>query len=371
MQILEHVKDSEGKSSLESVDQSKVLNWETPIVLCMGGVETTTEKAASGFARVAGRLLGDEKEVQGVRLLTAIYPKQILAHKEAIFNLTNIASETPDHPRVRHAMDVSAEIIENMFKPHIDEVFAFSDKPAEQLAKDFSKLTLFTHSFGSRITPCMHDELKALLKEKGLKNKEVSDVLRHIHVLSFGDVGVWHAQPKEGWGFTSLHMASTKDIKMYDAIGERPPTEKLITLKDKPNIGVVINSLEPQLSVRALASDPIRASHHVFTYARPRDARAGDFDGESAEAVKGNIFAPTMLAHVLHNMVSRDSASTPSIVEMMQPAKSAPVPDYYKDRLEMAGMTPEETKGIVELDAWPDDWKLAGEGKNSAEQWAL
>ncbi len=363
------------KTSEPTMLEADRFPWGKRTVLCIGGVDTTTTSSAASFARQAASMIGKPAIAEyGVQLLSAVYPDSVAAQRQEITDLTTLKGEPKTHCRAHYGQEISDQWMEEIFLPHIRKTLATAsnhDAAAEKLSEDFSKLTIFAFSLGSYVTNSLHTALKRTLQEEGFNAAQTTHMLRQVHVLTIGDIGIWHTQPREGWDFTSLHTASTKDFYVRSATNIRDKGERFLTLANKPHIGLMLHSLSPTghvvnevdgehdlMDIGITHSDKKVPGHHPRTYTHPRISE-----------YPGGLFVPTALEVVLRNMVSRDTQPAKNIQTLLQPqngtfAGEMSTTDYYETRL--AHYLGEGGSNVHIFDQWPKDWRGAAKTRQSA-----
>ncbi|MBR1544923.1 MAG: hypothetical protein IJ638_03200 [Alphaproteobacteria bacterium] len=121
------------------------INFENPIVLCLGGAGIDNDKEANGFAKTAQSLLGRTGIINNeVQLLSVTYPKdlQLLGDERKKFSR--------NEPRKRS--DYISHIYETIFSPIIETCFNQSEINKinyDVIKKLLRNITIFSHCHGS------------------------------------------------------------------------------------------------------------------------------------------------------------------------------------------------------------------------------
>ena len=176
---------------------STQINFDNPILLCLGGAGIDDDKLANGIAKLAQELIGrtdiNDKEIQ---LLSAVYPKNIemLGEERRKFSLGQEREKTDYIYAIYET--ILLPIIVNAIKE--DNSFNFNF-----IKQKLRNITIFSHCHGSFVACELANYLKKDLEEFAFSKREIDDLLSEItNIMLSPRDGVQMSEGPLNIGFT-------------------------------------------------------------------------------------------------------------------------------------------------------------------------
>lgn len=197
------------------------IDFTKPMFFCLGGQHTSNLADTNGFAKNAETMLGGPAiHETGVQLISMQYERRYDNHAHEFISATArdmaLGQWGWNQRNEGYAKRYAKKMANDVFSSIIPDLSQTIDKTQRERALEecqskFAKVNFFVHSFGSYMLPFVHAEIQNEMMGKGFSSDECRKTLRNVHVISIGETGLWHHQPKKTWDFTSIHFVSTYD----------------------------------------------------------------------------------------------------------------------------------------------------------------
>ena len=233
---------------------SSQINFDNPILLCLGGAGIDNDKLANGVAKLAQELIGrtdiNDKEIQ---LLSAVYPKNIemLGEERKKFSLGQERERTDYiyaiYETILFPIIISARRNNNITFSKKDNCFYFTNIKQEFKNNDFDfnnikqklrNITIFSHCHGSFVACELANYLKKDLEFYGFSKNEIDDLLSEItNIMLSPRDGVQMCKGPLNIGFTNASDNLDGGVKEPKCKGRKISvsnfTDKLLSGKIK------------------------------------------------------------------------------------------------------------------------------------------
>ena len=155
------------------------INFDKPVVLCLGGTGIDTDKDANGVAKRVQELLGlkddvNDDKIKQVQLLSVVYPS----------DLRRLSMERDKFKRgeKRERLDYIEGIYDTVFRPIIlPNGKPFDIKNIEEVIRKFRNITVFSHCHGSfvacELVSYLQQDLKNIVR---ISDKDSQNILKEI-----------------------------------------------------------------------------------------------------------------------------------------------------------------------------------------------
>ncbi len=209
---------------------SSQIDFDRPIVLCLGGSGIDEDRLANGIAKLAQELLGrqdiNDKEVQ---LLSAVYPKDV-----------NILDEERKRFKLgleRDKVDYIYAIYETIFLPIIISERGESKK-FSSIRSNLRNITIFSHCHGTFVACELANYLREDLETLGFSKEKIEALLSEItNIMLSPRDGVQRIEGPLNVGFTlasdNLEGGVTEEMRKGKGISVSNFTDKLMSGKLK------------------------------------------------------------------------------------------------------------------------------------------
>lgn len=333
-------------------------------VICVGGVDTISQEKAMGHIRSVKGLIGDASLSAGdsPKFYSFYYPP----HPDDDFintvtDLVKIKEDGKGHPRYEYGRLIAERIKEVVFTPVLSKAHPDNAASITELKQNLAKLTFYGFSLGTYVCAHLHELVQTQLINSGYQPEQVKDILRQVHVLTVGEIAVWHTHPREGWHFTSLHLANSYDYYVGKAseLPMQQPYECYLTLEKSPHTALLLHALKPEgffvgegkpnasdespFTLMELALQKLSAhlqGHNPKTHVQMR-----------IQGAPGGVFVPALLSVAVNNMIARGVVGVDRRAsDLLQPKSlgeaylATRTREYLADRQ-------------ISLERWPQDWR--------------